>query len=380
MKKRVLLFGIGVFRCLYGALYAALKCLPLQNKVVMMSRQSDEVRPDFTQIADALSDSGCRASVVFLCRTLKTGSIRELLSYGVHLLRCAYHLATSRVCVVDGYEIPVSMLHHRKALFVVQVWHSLGAVKKFGLQSLSKSAGRDEDIAEKMSMHKNYDCVLAASRRTAEIYAEAFGVKREQVLVLGTPRIDAILRLNPAKCRERLLKKYPELRGKRIVLHVPTFRRGTLPETAPLASAAKAAGFGLITRLHPLDLEKSENRDGLLACEDLGTFTLMAAADDIVTDYSAISIEASLLDKRLWFFVPDIEEYDFSQGLNLNPLREMPGCSFRDVSSLIAAMQSDTYDAKALRAFRDTLVETQDTHCAERIAALIREHCAEDAT
>lgn len=378
MKKKILLLCIDLFRAVYGALYAALKCLPLQEKIVMMSRQSNEVRPDFLQIEKALRRAGCRAKTVFLCRELGDGFGQKFL-YGFHLLRCAYHLATARVCVVDGYEIPVSMLRQRRELFVLQVWHSLGAIKKFGLQSVSKSAGRDGDIAEKMSMHKNYSCVLAASRRTADIYAEAFGVRREQVRVLGIPRVDAILKLNPAKCRARLLKRYPQLSGKRIVLYAPTFRRGAFPQTAPLAEAVQDAGFALITRLHPLDLERPGASDGLFTCPGIGTFTLLAAADDVVTDYSAISIEASLLGKRVWFYVPDLDDYEAAQGLNFNPLLQMPRCSFRDADRLAEAMRTGVYDMDALLDFRDTQVETRDTHCAERIASLILEHLGENA-
>ena len=62
VKKKILLLCIDLFRAVYGALYAALKCLPLQDKIVMMSRQSNEVRPDFLQIEKALRRAGCRRS------------------------------------------------------------------------------------------------------------------------------------------------------------------------------------------------------------------------------------------------------------------------------------------------------------------------------
>ena len=42
MKKRVLLCLIALFKVLYGAVYAPLKLLPMQRKVVMISRQSNK--------------------------------------------------------------------------------------------------------------------------------------------------------------------------------------------------------------------------------------------------------------------------------------------------------------------------------------------------
>ena len=55
MKKRVLLWLIALFRVLYGGVYALLKLLPVQRKVVMISRQSNKLRPDFEQIGAALA-------------------------------------------------------------------------------------------------------------------------------------------------------------------------------------------------------------------------------------------------------------------------------------------------------------------------------------
>ena len=47
-----------------------------------------------------------------------------------------YYLATSKVCVLDGYCIPASILKHKKKLKIIQIWHASGAIKKFGYQIL----------------------------------------------------------------------------------------------------------------------------------------------------------------------------------------------------------------------------------------------------
>ena len=185
----------------------------------------------------------------------------ELLRYCFHLLHCAAELSTAHVCIIDGYCIPVSVLHHRKELRVVQVWHALGAIKKFGRQALSVPGGRDKKLAERMGMHKHYDAVLCASHRTAKAYEEAFGVSADKMRVTGVPRVDAILKMNRARCRRRFFAAYPELRGQKIVLYAPTFRDGEqMPEIEPLITAAEKMGMLLIVRLHPLDRERLERR------------------------------------------------------------------------------------------------------------------------
>lgn len=376
MKKRMIVFCVTVFRVLYALVYAPMKLLPLQRKIVMLSRQSDDVRPDFLQIGEAVQAQDSAVKIVYLCRTF-SGSLLRRLGYGIYLLRAAYHIATSRVCIVDGYSIPVSMLRHRKALYVIQVWHALGAIKKFSMQSVSRAQGRDRSLAEAMRMHQNYDCVLCASRRTAGIYSEAFGVPMEKMLMTGIPRIDTILRLDPAASRRAVEEKYPEVKGKKLVLYAPTFRRGSLLDPTPIVQAAEEAGLALIVRLHPLDIEKLEAA-GIppkgFTCPGFDTFTLMAAADAVITDYSALSIEASLLLKPIYFFVPDIADYTDEQGLNFDPAVEMPECTFTEPAPLMDALAGRPYDMDRLRRFRDEQVEIRDAGCTKRIADLIFAH------
>ena len=93
-------------------------------------------------------------------------------------------LASSRVAVIDGYCIPVCMLKHKSDLTVVQIWHALGAVKKFGWQSVGTKEGRSESISRAMCMHRNYDYVLAPSKKTAEFYSEGFDIALGRIKVL----------------------------------------------------------------------------------------------------------------------------------------------------------------------------------------------------
>lgn len=373
MKKKILLCLIVLFKAVYGAWYALLKLRPLQKKVVMISRQSGKLRPDFEQIGAEIARRDPTVRIVYLCREIGD-TFSAHLRYGIHLLHDAAQLSTARVCIVDGYCIPVSMLKHRPELYVMQVWHALGAIKKFGRQTLSAPGGRDPEIAEHMNMHRNYDCVLCASRRTAAIYQEAFGVSRDKLRVIGVPRVDAILKMDRARCRRRFYAAYPELRGKKNVLYVPTFRDDKLPELEPILHAAEEAGVNLIVRLHPLDrerLERHHRKLSLLTCEKFGTFTLMAAADAVITDYSAISIEASLIRKPVYFYVYDLDEYAKMRGLNFDPLAEMPQCASKDAEMLMDKIVHEPYDFEKLEAFRREFVETCDRSNVTRIVNLV---------
>ena len=165
------------------------------------------------------------------------------------------------------------------------------------------------------------------------------------------------------------------MRGQKIVLYAPTFRDGEqMPEIEPLITAAEKMGMLLIVRLHPLDRERLERRRVLpkfRECPEFGTFTLMAVADAVITDYSAISIEASLIKKPVYFYVYDLERYKETRGLNFDPLAEMPHCAFTKAEPLVDCILHTPYDYEKLTAFRKEFVETDDTNNTQRCVDLI---------
>ena len=80
-----------------------------------------------------------------------------------------YIIARSRVIIVDGYNIPTSMLKHKKNTTIIQIWHALAAVKKFGYQSVGYADGINPKLAKVLEMHKNYDYVIIVRKRLVEL-------------------------------------------------------------------------------------------------------------------------------------------------------------------------------------------------------------------
>ena len=376
MKLKKLILNIVLGIC---SVFVRLR--PIQkDKIAFVSLESKELESDLKLIHDALEGHGYR--LVSVLTSFEKNSLWMNFLYFLNTIRQIFVINTSALVIISDNNYVISRFK-RKGVKVLQVWHAAGAIKKFGRQALAVPGGRDRDIAEQMGMHKNYDCVLCASRRTAEIYAEAFGVTKDKLRVIGVPRVDAILKMDRSRCRRRFYAAYPELRSRKTVLYAPTFREGTMPDLAPMLRAAEAANVNLIVRLHPLDrerLKKHPEVPAFLECEKFGTFTLMAAADAVVTDYSAISIEASLIKKPVYFYVYDLEDYAASRGLNFDPLVEMPHCASKDFGVLLEKILHEPYDFEKLEAFRAQFVETNDRHNVDRIVNLVLRYMSKGVT
>ena len=348
---KIILIKIGIF--ILNTIYFFIKLFPInKNKVTFISRQSNEVSLDFTMIAKELKQQNENIKIVFLCKKLGT-SFSEKLKYCFHMVKQMYNIATSKVVILDSYCIPICILKQKKNLVVIQIWHALGSLKKFGYSSLDKNDGRNGKLARAMKMHKNYTYILTSSNISKQFFEEAFNAKDEQMLVMNLPRVDFLKsKKEQEKMKIRFLEIYPETNNKKKnILYCPTNRKG---QRIPLEDMIKEIPFdkyNFIVKLH----------DGteIIYVEDKkiqknSTFTgmeLLHIADHIITDYSAIVYEAAITQKPIYFYTYDYEEYQINRGTYIDYMSEMPGPICKDFKEIMKMIEENKYDKEKEKNF-----------------------------
>lgn len=377
LKMENLFLGIILHIAKFGMeiIYFFIKLFTKQkNKVTMLSRQSDSINLDFRLLRDELKncEEGENIEVKIFCKKIPK-NIWGRIKYCFFVIKNMYHIAESKVCVVDGYNIPISALKHKKGLEIIQIWHAMGAIKKFGFQVIGRKEGSTTKIACIMKMHANYTCVTCTSEITRKFYSEAFRTDINKIKVLGMPRLDYVLGKNNEidKKVEELLKQYPELKRKPIILYVPTFRKKETIDIDKVINAVDEEKYNLIIRLHPLDETKVDKK--YIIDKEYSTYDLLKVADFIVTDYSAIAFETAALNKPLYFYLYDIRKYSRKRGVNIDLETEMKDCTRTSFDEIMKIINSGEYNYEELRKFREKYVETFDTDNTKRIADYIRE-------
>ncbi|MBP3415696.1 MAG: CDP-glycerol glycerophosphotransferase family protein [Clostridia bacterium] len=352
-----------------------------KDKITYISRQSDTPGIDFSMLSDMIKEKYPQYDQRMLCRMIpksKSGMIK----YAFHIFTQMWHIASSKVVILDTYCIPISLLHHKKSLVVIQMWHALGAFKKFGLSVAGQAEGTSLDVVKAMRMHKGYDYVLASGDCCVPPFAEAFGTDESKFLPIGLPRMDYLAEDKYVSAsRERIYQAYPQLvNGKKTILYVPTFRRsgGVNDYDMEYASnevknAVDLSRFNLIIKTHSgselvmTDSETSENR--LFMGMDL-----IAVSDYIISDYSSIVFEAAIPLKPVYLYCYDRDKYITDRGLYLDYDKDIPAIKARDIADIIDSISRDERPSIAdISAFADKYVSRRYGSVTKLLAEIVDE-------
>ncbi len=295
-----------------------------------------------------------------------------------NILKAKYYLLTSKVIVTDDYLKYCRSVKLRDGQKLIQIWHAAGAFKRFGLDVHSKLTRLEE-----YNTHSQYSDVCVSSEYVRQFYSHAFGIDIDVVEALGSPRTDGIL--DKAKQKESfdvLTSKHPLLKEKKIYVYLPTFREidGSLTDYDPkinwdeLNKNLNDDEIFIICR-HPV-MKKPFFKDSFYSrIKDYtyeSTSMLLSIADVVVTDYSSIIFDASLLDTPMVFYCPDYFEYE--RDFYLDYENDLPGEIIYDSDKLLdtvrKAANNHVYIEKMLE-FKEKEVGACDGNSTQRIKNLI---------
>lgn len=330
---------IGVFAKIFGAVmgffYSFYKRRKTENKIAFISRQSETPSTDFRYLINEIKTNYPQYQVVVLCKMIPS-SFGGKIKYVGEMFRQMKALATSKVVVLDGYCILASMLKHKKDLKIIQIWHALGAFKKFGKSVLDKEGGQSSKTASAFKMHNNYSYIAASGDECVPFFAQAFGQPVSKFIPIGIPRMDYLT--DPQeneRVRGNVLRKYPQLaNGRKNILYAPTFR-DTQQDKDVLANATEElvnkvnySDFNLIVKHHVVDSNKEQiYTDSRMNKAEGETFTamdFMCVADYVVTDYSSVIYEALLKDLPIYIYCFDSDKYIDERGFYIDFWTDIP--------------------------------------------------------
>lgn len=302
-----------------------------RKKVVFADSNSDTLPESMSEMYKKVKENGYEVTLC-LCDIRKAGVL------GTLRFMCGFmrEYAQARCVFICNYFLPVCSCKKKRGTYVVQLWHSCGLLKKFAYDT-------KEDISPyyKGSVTDNIDLITVSSQAVVPVFQNGFRLKegrRSIVKATGVSRTDVFFKDSYNRdCRERFYRKYPQWKGKKIVLWAPTFR-GTAADpklcgAEAVKRLARSLGddWAVVIKLHPhLDQDMSN-------C-DMSSSELFACADLLISDYSSLIFEYALYRKPFVIFAPDLERFEKTRGSYID-LRELPCPVITDGKQLDGAVR-----------------------------------------
>ena len=359
------------------AIYAVLKLAPMRKRYVFITKLSNKPPTDFVVLAEACKRRHPEYEVVMLCRTMD-----DKVRYIPHMFVQMHYLATSEVVFLDRSCLVVHVLHHKSQLVIVQLWHALGSMKKFGYAMLDMPEGEPADLARVCHMHENYTYILISSMSFIEDYREGFGTDGSNVVEIPLPHVDLLLDPAYRKARRaQILEELPQLEGKKTIVYCPTFRKGESPETIDrIREFVDLIDFGrysFVYQPHPVSRLRID--DERIICSRFSTQDMLFAADVVVSDYSSVIYEAGLLGLPVYLYAYDWDEYRCDRSHNLDIEKTVPSVFARDARELMDAIENERFDETDFAAFIEENVHVPvGTTCCDAIIDLIDQRKGEE--
>lgn len=334
--------------------------LKLKNQIAFVSaRSNDALLPNMKSVYERIKSY----KVVFT----------QMMPYSDEKMDEAIEAVySSKVVVTDDYFYLFRKFGKKPGQKFVQLWHATGAFKKFGLD------GTDLFPEVDRLYHKDYDLVSVSGENLKGIYADAFGIDRKIVKGYGAPRTDKLLQPDYVEeTRKRILEAYPNLKEKQVILYAPTFRDSNgkdkhffYPEMnfESLSSSLKREQVFLICP-HPVMQNQIVDKEyrNIVQVNDFTTNEMMCIANLLVTDYSSVIFEYSLLNKPMVFYCYDYDEYN--RDFYLDYEKDLPGKMFRNYGDLEQYIcKGEFKDVAAVQDFRNRYMSACDGKSGERLA------------
>ena len=222
-----------------------------------------------------------------------------------------------------------------KHTFYLNTWHG-SPIKKMGT-----------DIAADSKTFRStrisiVDIMNTQSFFEADIFSKCFGIPRDHFIEVGLPRNDALANYTSEE-REQIRIKLGLPADKKVLLYCPTFREYEKDENlgvvlAPPMDLKKweaelGEQYVLLFRAHyevSKVMEIQEN-DFVRNVTDYPALNdLMIASDILISDYSSIFFDYSIMDKCMLHFTYDFDKYEEKRGMYFDIRDYLSGSASED--------------------------------------------------
>lgn len=329
------------------------------NKILLINFNGRGYGCNPKYIAQEILDQKLDYDLVWLVRDPEAVFPEGIRKVPYKSIRALYEVATAKV-IITNVKNDLRLIK-KKEQYVIQTWHGSYSAKLLEREAEGKLS--PDYLAESKKNSVQTDLFLSNSRILSQCYRDAFWCRCE-IMECGFPRNDMLFSRDPARV-DRIKETLGCPATAQLVLYAPTFRdNGSLEaysiDCLGVLRTLRKNGddWKLLTRLHPnvggcgTLFPADENIINANAYPDMQE--LLLASDILITDYSSTPFEFAAMQKQVYIYAPDIQEYQRIRGLKEDFFR-MPYRICKTNGELLALI--DRYSPEGARAEAEQFME-----------------------
>lgn len=250
---------------------------------------------------------------------------------------------------------------------IIQLWHGTPVKQLFLDSKEPKQNGSIYNYrARKYNKLKKQDYFITDVETINSQFQSAFPMEETKIIPCGYPRnqfllehVDDEIVINETKRALNLDAK------KQTILYVPTWR--DIEGNQYLLDFPKEIkdNYNIIYKLHEEDISQQSNAQQYI--NQFDTQELLLVADIVISDYSSTVFDALTIDKYVYLYTPDFEEYNEQRGINRKVYDSINQNQYFDSETLFTAIYEKQYNKQD-----DTFIN-KSNHSYETIAQLIEQ-------
>ncbi|MEG1459558.1 MAG: CDP-glycerol glycerophosphotransferase family protein [Acetivibrio sp.] len=301
-------------------------------------------------------------------------------------LKYLYYMAVAKVWVFDCRQ--PGFLKKKENVRYIQTWHGT-PLKKLALDMDDVFMAKSSSIEKyKENFRKNtstWDYLISQNPYSSEIFKRCFDFKKN-MLEIGYPRNDMLIQNNKEETIKELKEQWGLPLDKKIILYAPTWRDDEYDEKGHYKFTPKMdfdllkenlqEEYIMIVKYHYLIndcIDWTPYKGFIYQIEDDIT-GMYLVADWLITDYSSVMFDYSVLKRPIFFYCYDLEKYKNQlRGFYFDLQEEAPGPISETTEQLLKDMKE--YSKEKYEDLYQSFVKKYNTwddgNASKKVAELI---------
>lgn len=346
------------------------KFVEIEDRLIIFSSFNGKTYSDNPRyLFEYMRDDEEFADYHFVWAFKKQKEISGTKSVKLNSLRYYYLLTKAKYWVFNA-KMPT--YYKKSEQIYLQTWHGT-PLKRLGHDIFDNGNTYYRSRLSYKKMLESYDqdswrwdFLISPNVFASQAFVSAFKIREEKVLEVGYPRVDYLVNSRFDVNIDLIKARYGLPTNKKIILYAPTWRDNSFD--------VKGYKFQLIVDFHKWKKILGQNTIILFkphylisnvyqVPEDLTDFVYLMEAnadindaylmsDSLITDYSSVFFDYANLNRPIYFYMYDFEEYEQElRGFYLNIPNDLPNDVITREDDLLVKINNEDFDYERLRKF-----------------------------